>query len=164
MPPPPPPRGGKKHQNTKKNTPKFQPGVDGAGHDQTCKPEKGCIFSPKYALRSFFQEQCAAAYGVTADQTDAAVLFNSANYGDARPGGGRIVFVNGDIDPFHVGGVVENTTALIANEVFALVVAGGSHCQDMGPASKRDTPSMTLVKAGKAALVAKWVTDATRGV
>ena len=70
--------------------------VDGAGHDQTCKPEKGCIFS-RYANRTFFDQQCAAAFGVTAAQTDAAVEFNSANYGDNHPGGSRIVFVNGDI-------------------------------------------------------------------
>ena len=70
--------------------------VDGAGHDQTCKPEKGCIFS-RYANRTFFDQQCAAAFGVTAAQTDAAVSFNSANYGDNDPGGSRIVFVNGDI-------------------------------------------------------------------
>ena len=70
--------------------------VDGAGHDQTCKPEKGCIFS-RYANRTFFDQQCAAAFGVTAAQTDAAVEFNSANYGDNDPGGSRIVFVNGDI-------------------------------------------------------------------
>ena len=70
--------------------------VDGAGPDQTCKPEKGCIFS-RYANRTFFDQQCAAAFGVTAAQTDAAVEFNSANYGDNHPGGSRIVFVNGDI-------------------------------------------------------------------
>lgn len=138
--------------------------VDGAGHDQTCKSEKGCIFSPKYAGIAPFQQQCRAAFGVTPEQTFAAVAFNSLNYGDNHPGtirshktclvfqsnldsdsrpplrtvrkrnedlidhalktkscgylvvmdsclicttfstgGSRIVFVNGDIDPFHYG-------------------------------------------------------------
>ena len=49
--------------------------VDGAGHDQTCKADKGCIFSPKYARIGPFQQQCRAAFGVTPEQTLAAVEF-----------------------------------------------------------------------------------------
>ena len=121
-----------------------------AGHDQTCKPEKGCIFSPKYAARSFFQQQCAVAFGVTEAQTNAAVAFNSLQYGDAEPGGSRIVFVNGDIDPFHWGSVLRNSSALRARQIFALVVAGGSHCEDMGASNPADSASMALAKRGKA--------------
>ena len=64
----------------------YQMCVDGAGHDQTCHAEKGCIFSPKYATMAPFQQQCHAAFGVTPEQTAAAVAFNSANYGDNRSG------------------------------------------------------------------------------
>ena len=79
--------------------------IDGVGHDQTCKPERGCIFSPKYATRDFFQQTCKAAFGVDKEVTDAAVWFNSATYGDNNPSGGsRIAFINGNIDPFHAGG------------------------------------------------------------
>jgi hypothetical protein len=39
----------------------YQQCVGGVGHDQTCDPADGCIFS-KYAKRSFFQQQCAVLF------------------------------------------------------------------------------------------------------
>ena len=121
----------------------YQMCVDGVGHDQTCKPEKGCIFSP-IANRTFFQQQCDAAFGVTQRQTDVAVLFNSVSYGDATPGSSRILFVNGGIDPFQAGSVLANTSALLARDIFALLVPGASHCQDMGASAPSDSPSMQV--------------------
>jgi len=136
--------------------------VDGVGHDQTCKHALGCIFSEKYAARSFFQEQCKAAFGVTTEQTDLAVGTVSMSFGDAHPGSSRIVFVNGDIDPFHFGSITENRSDLLAREIFALVVEGGSHCQDMGRSDpSHDTVAMSGVKMSKAALVKRWVLEPT---
>lgn len=43
-------------------------------------------------------------------------------------------------------------------EIYALVVAGGSHCEDMGATSKYDSVSMARAKQGKASLLAKWLT------
>lgn len=78
-------------------------------------------------------------------------------YGDNNPAGSRIGFINGDIDPFHAGGVIKNTTAQLDSEIYALMVVGGSHCEDMGQTSLHDSPSMALAKQGKAALLAKWL-------
>lgn len=137
--------------------------ADGSGHMQTCNASLGCIFSPKYAALRFFsggaESTCAVAFGVSAAQTRAAVAFNSANYGDASPGGSRIVFVNGKIDPFHWGGVLANSTDALARDVVALLVDDGSHCQDMGFSRASDSDSMKGVKLAKAAWVAKWVAE-----
>jgi hypothetical protein len=102
----------------------------------------------------------AAAFGVTETQTNAAVKWSSVWSGDNNPGGTRIVFVNGDLDPFHVGGVTANTSKLLAQDVVALVVRDGSHCQDMGGTNtKHDSASMSEVKATKAAFVRKWLAE-----
>jgi serine protease 16 len=139
----------------------YQMCVNGAGHDQTCRKEKGCIFSPKYAGMGPFMQQCSAAFGVDRATLDKAVAFNSVEYGDNQPGGTRIVFVNGDIDPFHFGGVTKNTTALLSRDITALMVAGGSHCADMGPLDpERDSASMATAKRSKAAIVARWLVAA----
>ena len=130
----------------------YQQCADGCGHDQTCAPEKGCIFSPIAELR-FFSEQCRAAFGVTPEQTQSAVAFNSVNYGDNRPGGSRIAFVNGKIDPFHYGSVIANTSDLTSREIFALLVDDGSHCADMGSPSPHDLPAMAEAKLVKRAWV-----------
>jgi hypothetical protein len=42
--------------------------ADGCGHVQTCDPDKGCIFSPKYASLAFFRQMCKEAFGVTPEQ------------------------------------------------------------------------------------------------
>jgi hypothetical protein len=131
--------------------------VGGVGHDQTCKRAKGCIFSSIASIRPFMQ-QCSAAFGVTRAQLDQAVAFNSASYGDNVPGGTRILFVNGDIDPFHYGGVTQNTTELLSRDVVALMIAGGSHCADMGALDpERDSPAMAEAKRVKAATVTRWL-------
>ena len=135
----------------------YQQCVDGVGHDQTCKQELGCIFST-YANRTFFQQQCAAAFNnVTSHQTDVAVQFNSVNYGDAMPGSSRLLFVNGAIDPFHYGSVVANSSALLAREIYAVMIEDGSHCQDMGVSNVHDSPAMQAAKASKATIVAQWL-------
>jgi hypothetical protein len=38
------------------------------------------------------------------------------------------VFVNGDIDPFHYGGVTQNSSELLSQDITAFMVAGGSQC------------------------------------
>ena len=111
-----------------------------------------------------FQQQCSAAFGVTPEQTYAAVAFNSANYGDNKPGGSRIAFINGDIDPFHYGGVTKNSSALLAQDITAYMVAGGSHCADMGSLDpERDSPSMASVKRSKAAAIERWLAEEPAG-
>ena len=73
-------------------------------------------------------------------------------------GGTRIVFVNGDIDPFHYGSVTKNSSELLAQDIVAYMVAGGSHCADMGPPDPElDSPSMMSAKLSKAAVIRRWL-------
>ena len=63
-------------------------------------------------------------------------------------------------DPFHYGGVTKNSSALLARDITALMVAGGSHCADMGPLDpQRDSASMASVKRSKAAAIARWLSE-----
>merc|ERR1739847_230945 len=99
---------------------------DGSGHDQTCRKETGCLFSPRYASPQLFAELCTRLFGTTPAITDAAVAANSMNYGDNRTGGTNILFVNGQLDPFSWGSVTRNESDALARNVMALVVKGGS--------------------------------------
>ena len=68
------------------------------------------------------------------------------------------MFVNGDIDPFHYGGVTQNSSELLSQDITAYMVAGGSHCADMGPPDPElDSPSMLSVKLSKAAVISRWL-------
>ena len=128
--------------------------VDGSGHMQTCDADRGCIFSAKYAALPFWSDVCSAAFNVSAAQSAAAVAFNALNYGGNATGASRVLFVNGDIDPFHWGSVTRNTSGALARDVVALLVRGGSHCQDMGARSEADSAPMRLAKQLKAGWLA----------
>jgi len=131
----------------------YQQCVDGSGHDQTCRKESGCLFSPRYASPQLFAELCTRLFGTIPDVTDAAVLSNSVSYGDNRTGGTNILYVNGDLDPFHWGSVTRNTSGALARNVMALLIRGGSHCADMGSPSPHDLPAMAEAKLVKRAWV-----------
>lgn len=135
----------------------YQQCLDGSGHIQTCKADKGCIFSPKYATLAQFEQLCTAMFGATPAMTGRAVAFNNANYGGTEPAGTRILFINGDNDPFSWGSWKQNTTEALSRDVMALVVRGGSHCQDMGPTSEQDSRPMAGVKATKAAWLRRYL-------
>ena len=85
---------------------------------------------------------------------------NSAAFGDnSTLGVSRVIFINGDNDPFSWGSVTVNSSAALEHDVVALVARAGSHCADMGASSDRDTPSMAAVKRAKAHYFAKWATE-----
>ena len=89
-----------------------------------------------------------------------ALAANSAAFGDnSTRGMSRVIFINGDNDPFSWGGVNENSTAALNRDVVALVARAGSHCADMGTSSDSDTASMAQVKAAKGRFFEKWVTQ-----
>ena len=103
---------------------------------------------------------CLEAYNTTNATMSAALAANSAAFGDNSTSGvSRIIFINGDNDPFSWGSVTVNSSAALERDVVALVARAGSHCADMGASSDRDTPSMAAVKRAKANYFAKWVTE-----
>ena len=56
--------------------------------------------------------------------------------------------------------MTKNSSALLARDITALMVAGGSHCADMGPLNpERDSASMASVKRSKAAAIARWLSE-----
>ena len=138
--------------------------ADGSGHDQTCHEHANCPFIPRYATFAQFQQMCFEAYNTTNATMSAALAANSAAFGDnSTLGVSRVIFINGDNDPFSWGSVTVNSTAALERDVVALVARAGSHCADMGASSDYDTPSMAAVKQAKAAYFAKWATEPEGG-
>ena len=98
------------------------------------------------------------------DSTSQELWVVSAAFGDnSTLGVSRVIFINGDNDPFSWGSVTVNSTAALERDVVALVARAGSHCADMGASSDYDTPSMAAVKQAKAAYFAKWATEPEGG-
>ncbi|GMH55226.1 hypothetical protein TL16_g01854 [Triparma laevis f. inornata] len=140
--------------------------ADGSGHDQTCYEDLGCPFVEEYASFDQFLQFCSDCFGVDEEgkEMEIALKENFASFGgnttvDEGFDVTKIVYINGDIDPFHFGGVSSNTTSGIERDVIALIVEGGSHCQDMKWSSENDSESMQNVKLGKLRMLEKWINN-----
>ncbi|XP_078287160.1 LOW QUALITY PROTEIN: thymus-specific serine protease [Rhinoraja longicauda] len=106
------------------------------GYYQTCEDE-GCPLSRWLTLRSQV-DICAQVFGVGASSVRGAVDFTNDYYGADRPKSSRIIFVNGDIDPWHALSVLRNQS----HSELALVINGTAHCANMNPPETGDFPSL----------------------
>ncbi|XP_055988093.1 thymus-specific serine protease [Sorex fumeus] len=104
----------------------------------TCEGPR-CPFSQLPALPSHL-ELCEQVFGLFLSSVALAVARTNAFYGGQTPGASRVLFVNGDTDPWHVLSVTQNLGATES----ALLIPNGSHCLDMAPERSSDSPSLRL--------------------
>ncbi|XP_021116435.1 thymus-specific serine protease isoform X2 [Heterocephalus glaber] len=102
----------------------------------TCE-DPGCPFSQLPALASHL-ELCEQVFGLSASSVARAVAQTNAYYGAQAPGASRVLFVNGDTDPWQVLSVTRPTGPSEA----ALLIPGASHCADMAPERPSDPASL----------------------
>lgn len=81
------------------------------------------------------------------------VASSNTYYGSDHPVGSRVLFVNGDIDPWHALSVLTP----LSPELPALVVRGASHHFWTHPAQPTDSPAIVQVRQQIAGYVAQWL-------
>ena len=110
-----------------------------------------CASEGQAALRAF----CKQAYGVVVP--DAAVL--QAYWGDdwsASRGGHRILFSNGELDPWSYGGVPEGLAG-DADGPVALRIAGSAHHLDLRGPSAGDPPAVVAARQQELTILGRWL-------
>ena len=75
--------------------------------------------------------------------------------GAAHFGGSRVIFVNGDVDPWHALSKLETAPGLLA-----VVIDGTAHCRNMSPSRPTDPPALTEARLRIAAQLVVWLADA----
>jgi serine protease 16 len=123
------------------------------GYYQTC--EDDCLFSKLLDLQ-FFTELCNDVFGLTTRAVSSRIEFSNDYYGGSKPEGSRIVFVNGDIDPWHTLSVTED----LPNDQTSILIRGGSHCQNMQESVEWESSYMKAAKSKIADKVAQWIKPA----
>ncbi|XP_067875185.1 thymus-specific serine protease [Heterodontus francisci] len=121
------------------------------GYYQTCEDES-CPLSRWVTLKSQV-DVCAQVFGVDPGKVQSAVNFTNDYYGADHPASSRIIFVNGDIDPWHALSVLKN---LSCSEV-ALVINGTAHCADMGIPEKGDPPALQQARQKISDQIGAWL-------
>uniref|UniRef100_A0A8C8REL7 Serine protease 16 n=1 Tax=Pelusios castaneus TaxID=367368 RepID=A0A8C8REL7_9SAUR len=110
------------------------------GYYQTCEDDT-CPFSRFMTLSSQL-DLCAQVFGVAAERVAEAVNFTNEYYGADHPKASRILFVNGDIDPWHALSVLKNQS----RSELAILINGTSHCANMSPSKPSDPLPLILAR------------------
>ncbi len=111
------------------------------GFYQTCDPDSACPFTSAPWLNNLGAalDTCRTAFGdaVAAGVADAVDASNEA-YGGLAPGSSRVMYVNGDVDPWSAASMATPPGA----DTAVLWVAGASHHAWTHPARSSDTPQV----------------------
>ncbi|XP_078236223.1 thymus-specific serine protease isoform X1 [Pogona vitticeps] len=109
------------------------------GYYQTCE-DPTCPFSHLLNL-TFSLDICQQVFNISSRNTQDAVSFTNDYYGADHPKASRVLFVNGDIDPWHALSIVKNQS----RSELALLINGTAHCADM--ISPKPTDPQPLIQA-----------------
>lgn len=109
------------------------------GYYQTCE-DPTCPFSRLLTLADQL-DFCSQLFGVAPQRVEGAVNFTNEYYGADHPRASRLLFVNGNIDPWHALSVLRNQS----RSELAILINGTSHCANMNPS--RPSDPLPLVRA-----------------
>lgn len=125
------------------------------GFYQTCEKISRCPFARGYATLADAAAFCGDAFGVDASSVAANVAFTNAFYGSDAPAGTRILFPNGDVDPWSGLGVRDAPSP----DEPVLLVKGASHHAWTHPADEIHQPAVARAKAEIQAQVRVWLLE-----
>jgi len=101
---------------------------------------------------SFFTGICSDAFGF---DWLPRIAETNGYYGGKQPGGSRVLFVNGGLDPWSSLSV----TKTISPDLPAIFITGTSHCANMFPATAGDPPSLAIAQGQIAMQIHQWLQD-----
>ena len=138
--------------------------LDGQGWEiQTCNefpmpqgddPSQSCFTWNNWDEFQFTQD-CKANYDLTPKYDWALDYFGGRDPSKDFKDYTNIVFANGDLDPWHGGGVNKNITA----NTIALYIKDSAHHLDLREPNPADPPSVTSARATEAAYIRKWIQE-----
>ncbi|KAJ7990179.1 hypothetical protein DPEC_G00297630 [Dallia pectoralis] len=127
------------------------------GFFQTCE-DASCPFSQTLSLRSQ-TVLCSELFDIPQHSLPGRIAFTNKYYGEKRPHTDRVLYVNGDIDPWHELSVLEEDLDKGHNDM-AVFIKGTAHCADMSPERATDRPALKLARKAIERQVAMWLKQA----
>uniref|UniRef100_A0A3B3S6E7 Serine protease 16 n=1 Tax=Paramormyrops kingsleyae TaxID=1676925 RepID=A0A3B3S6E7_9TELE len=126
------------------------------GFFETCE-DASCPFARMVTLQSQM-ELCPLVFGIAQGSLQSRIAFTNQFYGGDHPQTQRVLYVNGDIDPWHKLSVVRNGTK--EDKDRAILIEGTAHCADMNRAGSQDSPALRKARQEIKRHVTQWLKSA----
>ncbi|KAL0972795.1 hypothetical protein UPYG_G00194850 [Umbra pygmaea] len=128
------------------------------GFFQTCE-DASCPFSRMLSLHSQ-TDLCMELFNIPKHSLPGHIAFTNMYYGGNHPNTHRVLYVNGDIDPWHELSVLEEDLDK-GNKDMSIFIKGTAHCADMIPQKALDRPTLKLARKAIERQVSMWLKQAT---
>ena len=104
----------------------------------------------------FYIDQCKDIFGPEYDLKllERSVMDTNTNYGGYTYEGTRVVFINGEVDPWHALGFTGKPPNESTETIF---IKGTAHCSDLYPSSDRDPASLVQARERIDVLIGQWL-------
>ncbi|CAH0727539.1 unnamed protein product, partial [Brenthis ino] len=111
-------------------------------------------FTKKIPL-SYYTNMCKERFGPEFDdkRIDDGIRNVNQLFGGLNPNVTKVVFTNGDIDPWSALGIVED----LSDEAPAIVIPCTSHCKDMHPSEINDSEELREARRRIKYFIKKWI-------
>ncbi|GMT23494.1 hypothetical protein PFISCL1PPCAC_14791, partial [Pristionchus fissidentatus] len=124
------------------------------GYFQTTDYGEG-IFGTPVPL-NFFITMCENVFGVGMTHVEKGIARTIYQYGGrARYNATNLVLPNGDADPWHALGIIEQGN--LDGSIVPILIKGTSHCADMYASTPDDPPELTAARQTITANIKKWL-------
>ncbi|XP_073780478.1 thymus-specific serine protease [Danio rerio] len=126
------------------------------GFYQTCEDDS-CPFSRRFTLQSQ-TELCSRLFNISQDSLLVSIDFTNQYYGGNQPQTQRVLYVNGNIDPWAALSVVWNET--MADNDRVIFINGTAHCMDMNSEKSVNKPALHQARKRIEERVTTWLKSA----
>ncbi len=123
------------------------------GYYQTCEKTTDCVFAVGLDTLDKELGLCEDLFGIGRNEVADNVEASNLCYGADSPGGSRVLFVNGLLDPWSALSVLQDQP----EDKSAVLIEGASHCMDMGDDKPNDSAQLRTARAAIAAKLAAWL-------
>ncbi|GMS97538.1 hypothetical protein PENTCL1PPCAC_19713, partial [Pristionchus entomophagus] len=109
---------------------------------------------------NFYITMCEQVFGVSMDHVEKGVARSNYQYGGrARYNATNVVLPNGNHDPWHALGILEQGT--LPASVVPILIEGTAHCADMYPARDIELPQLVAARNTILSNIKKWLSGTT---
>ncbi|XP_015114926.1 lysosomal Pro-X carboxypeptidase [Diachasma alloeum] len=107
------------------------------------------MFYPEPFNFEEFSDECQRKFGVTPQPGLACKIYGCSDFNAAS----NIVFSNGLLDPWHVGGVLKN----VSDSVIAVIIPEGAHQFDLAGSRPEDPKSVIEARNVHRTFISRWI-------